>query len=158
MISATLLALLSVNEAILVQAKNSNGTTMRMFSNFNVLRGRCTLLPFPSLLRHYALLFGIIAFHSIGSNGRVSGRQLQHLIKSSLGQESNLYIPNRYIPLLSSRQNSGPAIPAHPHPSRRHHHSFPLFTPFARTTAHQSSFFISCTRIWNSLPDHIICA
>jgi len=46
----------------------------------------------------------------------------------------------------------------HPHPSRRHHHSFPLFTPFARTTAHQSSFFISFTRIWNSLPDHIICA
>ena len=46
----------------------------------------------------------------------------------------------------------------HPHPSRRHHHSFPLITPFARTIAHQSSFFISCTRIWNSLPDHIICA
>ena len=28
----------------------------------------------------------------------------------------------------------------HPHPSRPHHHSFPHFTPFARTTAHQSSF------------------
>ena len=28
----------------------------------------------------------------------------------------------------------------HPHPSRRHHHSSPLITLFARTTAHQSSF------------------
>jgi len=28
----------------------SNGTTVRMFSNFNLLRGRCILLPFPSAL------------------------------------------------------------------------------------------------------------
>ena len=33
-----------------LQAKNSNGTTMRTFSNFNLLRGRCMLLPFPSTL------------------------------------------------------------------------------------------------------------
>ena len=33
-----------------VQAKNSNGTTVRTFSNFNLLRGRCALLPFPSTL------------------------------------------------------------------------------------------------------------
>ena len=31
----------------------------------------------------------------------------------------------------------------HPHPSLRLYHSFPLVTPFAKTTAHQSSFFIS---------------
>ena len=49
-ILATLLALSSVNEAILVRAKNSNGTTVRTFSNFNLLHGRCTLLPFPSAL------------------------------------------------------------------------------------------------------------
>jgi len=55
---AALLALSSVNEAILVQAKDSNGTTVRTFSNFNLLRGRCTLLPFPflPLSRHYVLL------------------------------------------------------------------------------------------------------
>jgi len=35
---------------VCVQAKNSNGTTVRMFSNFNLLRGRCMLLPFPSAL------------------------------------------------------------------------------------------------------------
>jgi len=33
-----------------VQAKNSNGTTVRTFSNFNLLCGCCTLLPFPSTL------------------------------------------------------------------------------------------------------------
>jgi len=33
-----------------VQAKNSNGTTVRTFSKFNLLHGRCTLLPFPSAL------------------------------------------------------------------------------------------------------------
>ena len=33
-----------------VQAKNSSGTTMTTFSNFNLLRGRCTLLLFPSTL------------------------------------------------------------------------------------------------------------
>ena len=42
-----------------VQAKNSNGTTVRMFSNFNLLCGRCTLLPFPSLLHHYAFLTAV---------------------------------------------------------------------------------------------------
>jgi len=56
MIFAALLVLSSVNEAILVWAKNSNGTTIRTFSNFNLLHGRCTLLPFIPLLRHYALL------------------------------------------------------------------------------------------------------
>jgi len=30
--------------------KNSNGTTVRTFSNFNLLRGRCMFLPFPSAL------------------------------------------------------------------------------------------------------------
>jgi len=49
-ILATLLVLLSVNEAILVRAKNSNGTTVRTFSKFNFLHGHCTLLPFPSAL------------------------------------------------------------------------------------------------------------
>ena len=42
------------------RAKNSNGTIMRTFSNFNILCGHCMLLPFPSflpLLCHYALLF-----------------------------------------------------------------------------------------------------
>jgi len=33
-----------------VRARNSNGTTVRTFSNFNLLHGRCTLLPFPSAL------------------------------------------------------------------------------------------------------------
>ena len=46
----------------------------------------------------------------------------------------------------------------HPHPSQRLHHSFPLVTPFARTLAHQSSFFISSSFIWNNLPEHVICA
>jgi len=50
MIFAALLALSSVNEPILVRAKNSNGTTMRTFSNFNLVHGHCTLLPFPSAL------------------------------------------------------------------------------------------------------------
>ena len=45
-----LVALSSVSEEILVRAKNSNRTTMRMFSNFNLLRGCCTLLPCPSAL------------------------------------------------------------------------------------------------------------
>ena len=36
-----------------LQAKNSNGTTVRMFSNFNLLCGRCTLLPFPSALTSF---------------------------------------------------------------------------------------------------------
>jgi len=45
-IFATLLALSSVNEAVFVWAK----TTVRTFSNFNLLHGRCTLLPFPSAL------------------------------------------------------------------------------------------------------------
>jgi len=39
-----------------VQPKNSNWTTMRMFSNFNLLHGCCTLLPFLPLLHNYALL------------------------------------------------------------------------------------------------------
>jgi len=30
-----------------VQAENSNGTTVGTFSNFNLLCGWCTLLPFP---------------------------------------------------------------------------------------------------------------
>ena len=38
------------------------------------------------------------------------------------------------------------------------HHSYPLVTPFARTASHQSSFFISCTRVWNSLPDQVVSA
>ena len=33
-----------------IQAKNSNRTTVRTFSNFNLLHGRCMLLPFPSAL------------------------------------------------------------------------------------------------------------
>ena len=41
---------------IRVQAKSSNGTTVRTFSNFNLLHGRCTFLPFLLLLHHYALL------------------------------------------------------------------------------------------------------
>ena len=51
-IFSALLALSSVNEAILARAKNSIRTTVRTFSNYNLLRGRCTLLP---LLRHHAL-------------------------------------------------------------------------------------------------------
>lgn len=46
----------------------------------------------------------------------------------------------------------------HPRPNVRHHHSYPLLTPFARTSAYQSSFFIDCTHLWNGLPDDIICA
>ena len=33
-----------------VQAKICNGTTVGMFSNFNLLLGHCTLLPFSSIL------------------------------------------------------------------------------------------------------------
>ena len=44
----------------------------------------------------------------------------------------------------------------HPNPRQRLHHSYPLVTPFTRTASHQSSFFISCTRIWNSLPDLVL--
>ena len=43
---AALLALSLVNEAILVWAKDSNGTIVRTFSKFNLLRCHCTLLPF----------------------------------------------------------------------------------------------------------------
>ena len=50
MISATLLALLSVNEAIRMHANNSNETTVVTFSNCNLLHGHYTLLPFPSAL------------------------------------------------------------------------------------------------------------
>jgi len=59
------LVLCEVSEHVFVhiraQSKNSSRTTVRTFSNFNLLRGRCmcgrcTLLPFPPLLRHYALL------------------------------------------------------------------------------------------------------
>jgi len=49
-IFAALLALSSVNEAILVRAKDNNKTNVRTFSIFNLLRGRCTLLPFPFAL------------------------------------------------------------------------------------------------------------
>jgi len=44
------LVLCGVSIHIRVQAKNSNGTTVRTLSNFNLLCGRCTLLPFPSAL------------------------------------------------------------------------------------------------------------
>ena len=47
---ATLLVLQSVNEAIYVHAKISNEITAGMFSNFHLLHGHCTLLPFPSAL------------------------------------------------------------------------------------------------------------
>ena len=46
----------------------------------------------------------------------------------------------------------------HPPPIQWLHHSFPLGTPIARTLAHQSSFFVSSTFIWNSLPEHVIFA
>ena len=46
----------------------------------------------------------------------------------------------------------------HPNPNPRRHHSYPLVTPFARTSLYQSSFFISCTHLWNCLPDSIVCA
>ena len=52
MIFAALLALSLVNEAILVRAKNCNATTVRMFSNFNLLCGHRTLLHFPSVIMH----------------------------------------------------------------------------------------------------------
>ena len=58
-IFATLLALSLVNEAILVRAKNSNRTTVRTFSNFNLLCGRCTLLPFPSTVANSHYVVGI---------------------------------------------------------------------------------------------------
>ena len=50
------------------------------------------------------------------------------------------------------------AFTPHPHPSRRLHHSLPLVAPFAKTSAHQSSFFVNSVSIWNCLPDSIICA
>ena len=46
----------------------------------------------------------------------------------------------------------------HPNPNPRRHHSYPLVTPFARTSLYQSSFFISCTHLWNCLPDSTVCA
>ena len=50
---------------VCVQAKNSNGTTVRTFSNFNLLRGRCTLLPVPSALMSLCApeLYNWLAFH-----------------------------------------------------------------------------------------------
>jgi len=41
---------------IRVHAKDSNVTTVGKFSNFNFLRGHCTLLPYLLLLCHYAIL------------------------------------------------------------------------------------------------------
>ena len=41
---------------VCIQAKNSNGTTVGTFSNFNLMHGCCMLLPFPSTIHHYALL------------------------------------------------------------------------------------------------------
>ena len=38
------------------------------------------------------------------------------------------------------------------------HHPCPLVTPFGRTAAHQSSFFVHSTRLWNSLPCHVVSA
>jgi len=49
-IFAALLALSLVNESILVWAKDSNGTTVRTFADFNLLCGHRTLLPFPYAL------------------------------------------------------------------------------------------------------------
>ena len=45
----------------------------------------------------------------------------------------------------------------HPYPNQRLHHSCPLSTPFARTSAFQASFFTS-THLWNSLLDYVVCA
>ena len=40
--------------------------------------------------------------------------------------------------------------------SARHMNSLQLFRPYARTNYHQSSFFVSVTKLWNSLPDNIV--
>ena len=44
----------------------------------------------------------------------------------------------------------------HPYPLPRHPHSRILFRPFARTAAHQSSFFINVIPIWNNLPSFVV--
>ena len=45
-----------------------------------------------------------------------------------------------------------------PNPRLRLHHPCPLITPFTRTAAHQSSFFVHSTRLRNSLPCHVVSA
>ena len=45
-----------------------------------------------------------------------------------------------------------------PNPRLCLHHPCPLVTPFARTAPHQSSFFVHSTRLWNSLPCHVVSA
>lgn len=32
------------------------------------------------------------------------------------------------------------------------------FYSFCQTSAYQASFFVSCTQLWNSLPDYVVCA
>ena len=47
-----------------------------------------------------------------------------------------------------------------PHTSRtlRHINSCPLYQPFVKTSYHLNSFFVSVIPLWNSIPDHVICA
>jgi len=51
-----------------IQAKNSNGTAMRAFLNFNLLRSHCTLLLFPSTLTSFctpAIIYVVIKFSNV---------------------------------------------------------------------------------------------
>ncbi len=43
-----------------------------------------------------------------------------------------------------------------PETAARHVNSIQLYRPFVRTRYHLSSFFISVTRLWNSIPDFIV--
>ena len=65
----------------------------------------------------------------------------------------------RVVPLCKWMFHHSPhTLSLHPRSNQRLHHSCPLFTPFARTSAYQASFFINCAHLWNSLPDYVVCA
>ena len=59
---------------------------------------------------------------------------------------------------ILSHQSCIPAttFTPHPHPSPRLHHNRALLTPFVRTVAHKSSFFIDIIPLWNSLSSVIV--
>ena len=46
----------------------------------------------------------------------------------------------------------------HPNPNPRRHHSYPLATLSPEHPYINHLFFISCTHLWNCLPDSIVCA
>lgn len=55
-------------------------------------------------------------------------------------------IPSSHFTLMSN---------PNPH---HYHHDLPLQTPLARTNCFKSSFFVSTTRDWNTLPNNVVSA